>query len=196
MSNRLDTILRVQWKSGLIPTDNDDGTEKDEEEDLLVFFVYTFIRHNARAAVGIIGTPGAIAMLKGIANYRCASSRREACPWRRIYVSSLLHSLFYFPSSTVLHSPRHDDDRAYPLIRPVQPRCMLWKRQNENISTWYRLYQNYPNMNITPYVLYLSFPRNKRFNLQLTKIVKIVIFQIKDILLLSLLIIIYIFYCL
>ncbi|XP_012063319.1 PREDICTED: uncharacterized protein LOC105626636 [Atta cephalotes] len=76
-------VYNYQYESELIPADNDDGTEKDEEireKDLLVLLVCTFIRHNARAAVGIIGTPGAIAMLKGIANYRCASSRREACP--------------------------------------------------------------------------------------------------------------------
>jgi len=51
-----------------------------EERDGRVLLVCTFIRHNTRTAVGIIGTPGAIAMLKGIANYRYASCRREACP--------------------------------------------------------------------------------------------------------------------
>lgn len=95
-----------------------------------VLLVCTFIRHNARAAVGIIGTPGAIAMLRGIANYRCASSPdREPCTKARIrsvcpslspfsLFLSFTFSFLFFLGRGYSRPPRHDDDRAYPLIRP------------------------------------------------------------------------------
>lgn len=82
----------------------------------------TFIRHNARAAVGIIGTPGAIAMLKGIANYRCASSGRSPLPMKARIRSSLfspfMFSFLFFLRPCRIYRPRHHDDRVYPLIRP------------------------------------------------------------------------------